>query len=106
MISARRGLVRVLRHVGIIGKELLCILREAVSAISERWVIIMRTDARIKAYTVDDILGVQSLHLCIGIQLVEVADAESQIAKENYLRILMKNSLPAMMSNTKRISEN
>ena len=39
----------------------------------------MSTNTRIQANTVDDLLGVQSLHLGIGIQLVEVANTQCQI---------------------------
>ena len=39
----------------------------------------MSTDTRIKADTIDNLLGVQALHLCIGIQFIEVANTQSQI---------------------------
>ena len=39
----------------------------------------MGTNTRIKAYTIDDLLGIQALHLGIGIQFVEVADTQSQV---------------------------
>ena len=39
----------------------------------------MAADARIKADTVDDLLSVQTLALCIGVQLIEVGNAQSQI---------------------------
>ena len=39
----------------------------------------MAADARIQAHALDDLLGVQTLHLRIGVQLVEVADAQRQI---------------------------
>ena len=40
----------------------------------------MSANARIKADTVDNLLSVQPLHLCIGIQFIEIADAQSQIS--------------------------
>ena len=39
----------------------------------------MAADARIKADTIDDLLSVQTLALCIGVQLIEVGNAQSQI---------------------------
>ncbi len=39
----------------------------------------MSTNARIKANAIDDLLGVQPLHLGISIQFVEVADTQCQI---------------------------
>ena len=55
----------VLRHFGIVGKELLRIFRKTVAAITERGVVVVRADARIKADTFDDSLGVKSLDLGI-----------------------------------------
>ena len=40
----------------------------------------MSTDTRIKADAVDNLLGIQPLHLCIGIQFIEVANTQSQIS--------------------------
>lgn len=39
----------------------------------------MSTDTGIEAYAVDDLLGVQAFGFCVGIQLVEVGNAKSQI---------------------------
>ena len=39
----------------------------------------MTADTRIEADTVDDLLCVQTLALCIGVQLVEVSNTKSQI---------------------------
>lgn len=39
----------------------------------------MRTDARIQSYTLDDVLGAQSLHFGVCVQLIEVAHTERQI---------------------------
>ena len=40
----------------------------------------MSTDTRIKANTVNNLLSIQPLHLCIGIQFIEVANTQSQIS--------------------------
>ena len=39
----------------------------------------MATDARIKADTIDDLLSIQALALCIGIQFIKVSYAQCQI---------------------------
>ena len=39
----------------------------------------MAANARIQTDALDNLLGVQPLHLCIGIQLVEIADTQGQI---------------------------
>ena len=39
----------------------------------------MAADTRIKANTINNLLGIQSLALCIGVQLIEVGNAQSQI---------------------------
>ena len=39
----------------------------------------MAADARIQTHALDDLLSVQPLALCIGVQLIEVGNAQSQI---------------------------
>ena len=39
----------------------------------------MAANTRVKAYTVDNLLGVQALALCIGVQFIEVSNTQSQI---------------------------
>ena len=39
----------------------------------------MAANARIHTHTIDDLLNIQSLDLCIGIQFVEIAHAHRQI---------------------------
>ena len=39
----------------------------------------MSTDTRIEANTIDNLLGIQPLHLGISIQFVEIADTQRQI---------------------------
>ena len=48
----------------------------------------MAANARVKAYAVDNLLGVQSLHLGIGVQLVEVGNAQCQIGVAEQLNCL------------------
>ena len=39
----------------------------------------MRTDTRIQTYALNDRLRIQPFHLRIGVQFIEIADAQSQI---------------------------
>ena len=48
----------------------------------------MAANTRIKANAVDDLLGVQSLHFCICIQLVEIGNAQCQISVAEQLNSL------------------
>ena len=63
----------------VVGQELLGIFREAVTAITEARIVVVRTDTWIQSYTLDDVLGTQSLHFGVCIQFVEVTHAECQI---------------------------
>ena len=45
----------------------------------------MTTDTRIKADTINDLLGVQPLAFCVGVQLIEVSHAQSQIGVSEQL---------------------
>ena len=64
---------RILQHILIISRQLLRVFWQAVSTITERCIIIMKTDTQIQIDAVDDLTGIQPLHLCISIQFVEVA---------------------------------
>ena len=70
---------KVFRYILIVGEQLLSIFGQAVTAVAKGRVVVVIADARIKADTLDDLSGVQPLDLCIGVQLVEVADAQRQI---------------------------
>ena len=70
---------QVLRNIGIVCKELLGILWQAITTIAEAWVIVMGTDSWVETYAIDDCLGIESLYLCVCIQLIEVAYSECQI---------------------------
>ena len=40
----------------------------------------MSADTRVEANTINDLLSVQSLHLCVSVQFIEVADTQCQIS--------------------------
>ena len=48
----------------------------------------MATDTRIKADTINDLLGVQTLAFCVGVQLIEICNAQSQISVSEQLNCL------------------
>ena len=70
---------QVLRHIGIVCQQLLGVLGQAVAAVTEGRIIVVTANTRIEANTVDNLLGVQPLALCIGIQFVKISHAQSQI---------------------------
>ena len=48
----------VLRNIGVVGKELLSILGQAIATIAERRVVVVATNARIEADTFNNLLGI------------------------------------------------
>ena len=68
-----------LGHLSIVGQQLLRILGEAVTTVAKRGVVVVRTDTGVKTYTRDDGLGIESLHLSVCIELIEVRDAQGQV---------------------------
>ena len=70
----------VFGHILIVGEQLLGIFGQAVTAVAKGRVVVVIADARIKADALDDLGSVQVLDLCIGVQFVEVADAQRQIS--------------------------
>ena len=75
-IGIHDGLDQVLRHVFVVGKQLLGVLGRAVAAVAEAGVVVVRPDARLQeANAVDDIRPMAvlccvankgSMELCIG----------------------------------------
>ena len=70
---------QILRNILIIGQELLRVLREAIAAVSEGRIVVVRPDPGIQADTVNDLSGIQPLRLRIGIQLVKIRYPQCQI---------------------------
>ena len=73
------GLDEVLRHVFVVGQQLLGVLGQAVAAVAERRVVVEVADAWVEAHALDDAVGVETLHLGVGVQLVEVAHAQGEV---------------------------
>lgn len=78
-VAFHNRLDQILRHILVIGQQLLRILRQAVASITERRVVVMVPDPGIQTYPLNDGLRIQPLHLGIGVQLVEEADTQRQI---------------------------
>ena len=73
------GAHHVLGNVGVVGKELLGVLRQTVATVAERGVVVVRADTWVKADALDDGLRVEALDFGVGIELVEVAHAKCKI---------------------------
>ena len=73
------GLDQVLRHVLVIGQQLLGVLGQAVAAVTEAGVVVVAADARLQAHAVDDVAGVEAADLAVGVELVEVGHAKRQV---------------------------
>lgn len=78
-VGLHDGLDQVLRHVFIICQQLLGVLGQAVAAVAEAGVVVVAADARLQAHAVDDVACVESSHLAVGVELVEVGHAQRQV---------------------------
>ena len=76
----------VLRHVPVVREQLLGVFGQAVSAVAKRRIIVVITYTRIEADAFDDLGGVQVFDLGVGVELVEVADAQREIGVDEQLR--------------------
>ena len=87
-VALNDGRHHVLGHICIVGQKLLGVLGQAVAAVAEARVIVVRTDTWVKSYAADDSLRVQSLHLCVCVQFVEIADTEGKVSVGEELHCL------------------
>ena len=78
-VGLHNGLDEIFRHIGVVCQQLLRVLGQAVAAVAEAGVIVMAADARVKTYAVNDLLRAQALALRVGIQLIEIGNAQRQI---------------------------
>ena len=78
----------VLGHVLVVRKELLRVLREAVSAVAEGRVVVMSPDPGIQADALDDGGRVQALDLGVRVQFIEIAHAEGKVSVREQLHRL------------------
>ena len=78
-VALHDGRHHVLRHVAVVGQQLLGVLRKAVAAIAEGGVVVVGADAGVEAHALDDGAAVEALDLGVGVQLVEVAHAQGEV---------------------------
>ena len=78
-VALHDGLNEVLGYILVVREQLLRIFGQTVAAIAKRWVVVVRANAWVKTYAIDDGLRIQSFHLGVGVQLVEVTHAQCQI---------------------------
>ena len=70
----------VLRHILVVGQQLLGILGQAVAAIAERGVVVMVSDAGIETDALDDVFAVQTMGGGVGIEFIEVRHAHGKVS--------------------------
>lgn len=78
-VGLHDGLDQVLRHVPVVGQQLLGVLGQAVAAVAEAGVVVVAADARLQAHAVDDVAGVEAADLAVGVELIEVGHAQRQV---------------------------
>lgn len=74
LICVHDGADEVLGDIGIVCEQLLRIFWKAVAAVSKAGVVVVRPNAGIKSYAVDDVFGIQPLAHCVCIKLIEVGN--------------------------------
>ena len=78
-VGLHDGLDQVLGHVLVVREQLLGVLGQAVAAVAEARVVVVRPDARLQAHAVDDVAGVEAADLAVGVELVEVGHSQRQV---------------------------
>ena len=73
------GRHHILRNILEIGQKLLGVLGQAVAAVAEGGVIVVRADTGVEAYAIDDLLRIEPLGLGIGVQFIKIGDAQRKI---------------------------
>ena len=73
------GAHHVLGYVRIICEKLLGVFRQTVTSITERGVVVVTADARVKADAFDDCARIKAFDFGVCVKFVEVADAEGKV---------------------------
>ena len=87
-VAVNYRLDQVLRDVSVVRKKLLRVLRKAVAAVAERRVVVEVTYPRVQAHSPDDVARIKSLHLRVGVKLVEVAYTQGEVRVREQLHSL------------------
>ena len=53
------GMDQVLRHFLIVGEQLFRVLRQAIAAVTERWIVVVVADTRVEADPLDDLFRIE-----------------------------------------------
>ena len=78
-VGLHDGLDQILGHVPVVRQQLLGVLGQAVAAVAEAGVVVVGSDARLQAHSVDNVAGVEAADLAVGVELVEVGHAQRQV---------------------------
>src|SRR3989338_3128892 len=73
------GMDQVLRDILIVGEHLFRIFWQAIAAVTKRRVVVVISDARIEAYSLDDLFRIKPMGGRISVELVEVGYAHGKV---------------------------
>ena len=68
-----------LRHVLVVGQQLLGVLGQAIAAVAEAGVVVVAADARVQAHAFNDLASVQAVDGRVGVELVEEGHAHGEV---------------------------
>lgn len=78
-VALYHGGDQVLRHLVVIRQQLLGVLGQAIAAIAEAGIVVIRPDPWVQADALDDLAGVQAARQGIAVQLVEIGHAQREV---------------------------
>lgn len=78
-VGLNDGRHHILRHILIVGQQLLRVLGEAIAAVAEGGIVIMCADTRIEANALNDGLRIEPLNFGVRVKFVEIAYAEGEV---------------------------
>lgn len=70
----------VLRHVLVVGQQLLGVLGQAVAAVAKAGVVVIVADARVQTHALNDLPCIQPAAFGVGVQFVEVGHTQCKVA--------------------------
>lgn len=73
------GFNEVLGNVFVVGEELFGVFGEAVATVAKRRVVVVGADTGVERDAIDDVFGVETFGLGVGVEFVEVGDAEGEV---------------------------
>ena len=73
------GVDQVLRYFVVVGQQLLGVLGQAVTTITEAGVVVVRANSRIKTDAIDDLASIETIASRVGVKFVKVGHAHGKI---------------------------